>query len=388
MPSWLSQLRLKWFQATHALSFSQDLVEQVYKIQLNHSKVIHIRDGHPVYSLSAPALYSKPAAHFLARVLYRSIQNKNIPHLMSLAVTDVCNASCKHCCFYDAFEDPTREPLTLAQLKTLVREAQELGVSQINFVGGEPLNRPDLTDVIRSVDKNLSSTLMYTNGWNLSDRAPSLREAGLDSVYVSIDSADRKKHDTSRGSEGFFDRALKGIKAALRSGMSTGISCCLTPEAFRAGDFETLVEFARNHGVHEVIVFDAMPTGRMSDREDLIDDEAWLEELIQRSKRFNADLSYPGVLIHAHMTSHRSLGCSCGTSFFYVSPYGDVTSCDFNHRSFGNVLEEPLFKIWDTLTSNEAYHQSKWGGCKVKDSHFMSCKMDEDESVNLDAPEK
>jgi hypothetical protein len=77
MNTWLNKLRLKWFIARRTLGYTEDYVEHLYKIYLNHHKIIHFRDGYPVYSLSTPALFSKPAAHFLARTLHRAIQNKN-----------------------------------------------------------------------------------------------------------------------------------------------------------------------------------------------------------------------------------------------------------------------------------------------------------------------
>jgi MoaA/NifB/PqqE/SkfB family radical SAM enzyme len=369
------QLRLKWFIASHAMGFTTDFTGRLYKIYLNHSKVIHYRDGHPVYSLSTPALYSKPAANMLARTLYRGIQNRNLPNLMSFAVTDVCNAKCGHCSFYEAIDDKTRTPMTLAECRSLIRSAQQLGVSIINFVGGEPLKRPELLDIIRCVDKELSATSLFTNGWSLPAMARGLRDAGLDGVYVSLDSADAAEHDRIRGLPGLFERGLRGLEAALETGMSVGISTCLTPESFAAGEFERMVELARKLGVHEIAVFDAMPVGRIKHHDHLMDDETWTEELIRRSERYNADASYPGVLIHAYTMSHQSVGCSCGTSYFYATPYGDISSCDFNHRIFGNVLKEPLHAIWDRMTSDKAYQESKWGGCKVKDSEFIATRM-------------
>ncbi|MCB0162980.1 MAG: SPASM domain-containing protein, partial [Anaerolineae bacterium] len=80
---------------------------------------------------------------------------------------------------------------------------------------------------------------------------------------------------------------------------------------------------------------------------------------------------YPGVISFAYMTSHRSVGCSCGTSYFYVSPYGDIMSCDFNHAQFGNALERPLYQIWDDLSTRPDFQQAKWGGCKIKSSDFL-----------------
>ena len=94
MNSLLANLRLKWFLATSALDYSADFVNILYRIYLNHNKIIHFRNGYPVYSLSTPALFSKPAANFISRILYRSIQNKNLPNMMSFAVNDICNATC------------------------------------------------------------------------------------------------------------------------------------------------------------------------------------------------------------------------------------------------------------------------------------------------------
>ena len=244
----------------------------------------------------------------------------------------------------------------------------------INFVGGEPLLREDLPQIIKSVDKDRASTLLFTNGWALEERAKELRQAGLDSVFVSVDAADPNQHDQFRRTPGLFQRALRGIQRAKSLGFSTGFSATMTPEAWQAGELQRIIELAKNVGVHEVFVFDAMPSGRYKERTDLVDNTEWLEEMIQSAVRYNRDDGYPGITFMAYMSSHRSVGCSCGTSYFYLSPYGDMMSCDFNHAKFGNVLEEPLWKIWDRLSTLPEFCQAKWGGCKIKDGE--SRKLD------------
>jgi MoaA/NifB/PqqE/SkfB family radical SAM enzyme len=370
MNSFLNKLKLKWFMTTKTLNYTSDYLETLYKIYLNHSKVIHWRDGKPVYSLSTPALYSKPAANFFARQMYRGIQNKNLPNMMSFAVNDVCNAHCEHCSFFTAVEDRSRKTLTLEQSQKLMRDGQELGVSVMNFVGGEPLLRDDLPKIVDSVDKDLSTTLMFTNGILLAKKAKTLRNAGLDSVYVSIDSSDPEKHDLFRGRKGIFKEAMKGLEKAKALGFSVGISTTLTPESFADSEMDKMLELAKKFGVHEVLIFDAMPTGRYKFRKDLLNNENWVEKIIKRSEKYNTDSSYPSVLVWAYSTSHRSVGCSCGTSYFFLSPYGDIMSCDFNHATFGNAVEEPLYRIWDRLTSTEGFTCAKWGGCKIKDPKY------------------
>jgi MoaA/NifB/PqqE/SkfB family radical SAM enzyme len=371
MSSFFTRLRLLWAAATRSGSFSLALIDSLYRIYLNHTKVIHFRDGLPVYSLTTPALFSKPAANFMARALYRTIQNRNLPNLMSFAVDDGCDAACEHCSFFTAVEEKGREVLSLAQATKAIADAQDLGVSVINLVGGEPLGREDLPELVKSIDKSRSTTLLFTNGSALEKRAADLRKAGLDSVFVSIDAADAARHDRFRRAPGLFDRALAGVRKAKRLGMSVGFSATITPEAWRDGELKRIVELGRSIGVHEVFVFDALPTGRYKSRCDLVGDGGgWVEEMVRWAAPYNADARYPGVTFFAYMTSHRSVGCSCGTSYFYLSPYGDVMSCDFNHAKFGNVLEEPLWRVWERLSTLPEFGQAKWGGCKIKDPEF------------------
>lgn len=147
---WAQALRLCWFL-------------------LNYGKFIHLCDGYPVFSLATPALFSTPAAHFIACTFSGGIQNRNLPNLLSLAISDGCHACCDHC--------------SLPELRQLIRDAQQLGVSILNLVGGEPLLRPDLPEIIASFDKSRSTVVLLTNGWHLAERAPEMGRAGTPGVF-------------------------------------------------------------------------------------------------------------------------------------------------------------------------------------------------------------
>ena len=107
-------LLARWAQALRLRSFL-----------LNYSKFIHLCDRYPVYSLTTPVLFSPPAAHFIACTFYGGIQNRNLHNLLSLAITDGCNARCDYC--------------SLPELCRLIGDAQQLGVSILNLVGGRIL---------------------------------------------------------------------------------------------------------------------------------------------------------------------------------------------------------------------------------------------------------
>lgn len=368
----LKNFRIRYSMATKTLGYSDEFLKRVYSIYLNHNKVIHFRKGFPVYSLSTPPLFSKPSANFFARILYRVLQNKTMPNLLSFAVNDVCNANCQHCSFFESVDDKTKKVLSLSEIRKMMKDAQELGVTVVNLVGGEPLMRPDLGEIIRCIDKDLSSIILFTNGWLLADRAKEISKAGLDGVYVSLDSASAEIHDKKRGTVGLFDKALEGIVVAKKVGLTVGISCCMDENDYKSGELDRIIELAKSKGVHEVLVFDALPVGRYGNREDLIGHKKWVEEMIEHVKKYNNNVNYPGIIIYAYSTSHAAVGCSGGSNYLYITPYGEICPCDFYHRRFGSIREEPLYKIWERMSSTEGFSSSKWGGCRVKEGAYVN----------------
>lgn len=368
--SLVTKLRLKWATLTKGLNYSHDLTEQLYQIYLNHHKIIHFREGYPVYSLSSPALYSKPMANFCSRIFYGLLQNRKFPNMMSFAVSDDCDMECKHCSFFEGVADESKKMLSLTEAQQFIKDAQELGVSVISFTGGEPLLREDFCDILKTVDKNLSTTLMFTNGFKLAEKASELKKSGLDSVYISVDSAEAEKHDKLRGVEGAFTQAVSGIKAAKQHKLSVGISTCIFPESRENGDLERVIELGKSLGVHEILIFCAAPSGRLKNRQDLLEPTDWIDEVTKFTKKYSKDKSYPGILSYNYNASHKAIGCSGGSRWFYASPYGDISPCDFNHYIFGNIRNTPLYKIWEEMSVNKPFDNSTWGGCKLRQKTF------------------
>ncbi len=366
----LDKFRFKLALMTRGLGYSENITEQIYERYLNHHKIIHFRNGFPVYSLSSPALFSKPMANFISGNFYGLLQNRKLPNMLSFAVSDDCDMDCAHCSFFEGVADPSRKPLSLDECRKFIKDVQSLGVSVISFTGGEPLDRKDICPILSSVDKDLSTTLMFTNGYKLENHVRDLKNVGLDSIYVSIDSADPEIHDHARGVEGSFNRALQGIQAAKKHGFSIGISSCVFPDSISSGNLEGLIQLGKKLEVHEILIFCATPSGRLKDREDLINNTEWIDEIIEFTEKYSDDKSYPGILSYNYNSSYKALGCSGGTRWMYASPYGDISPCDFNHYIFGNIRERPLHEIWDEMSSTEPFDKSTWGGCKLRQARF------------------
>ena len=80
------------------------------------------------------------------------------------------------------------------------------------IVGGEPLLREDLPDVMAVLTGRAYSTV-FTNGMLLAERTELMRNAN--SVFISLDAPD-EEHDKLRAKKGCFERAVNGIEV-LRS---------------------------------------------------------------------------------------------------------------------------------------------------------------------------
>ena len=143
-----------------------------------------------------------------------------------MSVTDRCNFRCTYCMprsvFGRDYEFLRRtELLTFEEIERLVRVFAAGGVQKVRLTGGEPLLRRDLEELIALLAAigGLELTLT-TNASLLPEKAPLLRDAGLDRITVSLDSLDDDTFRTMNDADFPVERVLAGIDAATAAGFS------------------------------------------------------------------------------------------------------------------------------------------------------------------------
>jgi MoaA/NifB/PqqE/SkfB family radical SAM enzyme len=284
--------------------------------------------------------------------------------------------------------------VTTGEIKDLVDQALDLGVVTCVFVGGEPLLHPDIYDLIAHVDQDEAVPMIFTNGQLLTDtRVKRLADAGLYSLNVSIDDVDPTTHDMGRGIPGLHEEAAEGVRRCLEAGLLTGISTYANREKVARGEVERMIEWGKELGVNEVTIFDIVPTGKLLREEEKVlltpEDK---EHLRQLNAKYNADPSYPGLQVQAHVNSEKGFGCFAAFWQFYMTAAGDITPCDFTPLTFGNIREDSLATIWERMTSHEAYCEHAQS-CRMQNPEFRARWIDNiPEGVDLpypmyDAPE-
>jgi cyclic pyranopterin phosphate synthase len=135
---------------------------------------------------------------------------------LRISVTPKCNLSCIYC--HREGENTTEGPLKAAEIAEVLRVAAGFGIRSVKFTGGEPMLRPDLIEIIRSVPAGVESSIT-TNGTLLSGLAADLKQAGLRRVNVSIDSLDPATYKKIAGTDRLSD-VLEGIDAAIATGLT------------------------------------------------------------------------------------------------------------------------------------------------------------------------
>ncbi len=135
---------------------------------------------------------------------------------LRVSLTPKCNLSCIYC--HREGENTPEAPLSAAEIAEVLRVAAGFGIRSVKFTGGEPMLRPDLIEIIKSVPAGMESSLT-TNGTLLAGLAADLKQAGLRRVNVSIDSLDPVTYKKITGSDRLSD-VLEGIDAAVTTGLT------------------------------------------------------------------------------------------------------------------------------------------------------------------------
>jgi MoaA/NifB/PqqE/SkfB family radical SAM enzyme len=247
-----------------------------------------------------------------------------------------CNFRCQHCCVTRIAEK--ERFFTLADIRELSRQADEMGLAHWVITGGEPLTFPDFDQVVEAIGPQKFYITSDTNGWLLDEkRAKHLKSIGVDKIQLSLDSLNAEEHDAFRRAKGSYLRAVRAIDAARDAGLQILLATVVTKQRVRSREFIDFLEFAKEKDVAVFITF-AKPVGSWEGNLDVLvapDDLAYEREL---EKKFN-------VFTHLTPAYGLDLGCIAVKRMVSITRYGDVMPCPYIHASLGNFFQEPLKDI-------------------------------------------
>jgi radical SAM protein with 4Fe4S-binding SPASM domain len=278
-------------------------------------------------------------------------------------VTFDCVVDCAYC--YSRPAGVTRELLPFERLAELLGEASRLGVKTVVLSGGDPLCHPRRWDLIELYVSN-GITPKVSTKVPLTDRgARRLRDAGLESIQVSVDAMDESFHDSLMSRPGHHRKLLASLDHIRGAGLKLRTNTVVTSRNYP--DVLRLIPYLAER-YENLVKIEVSPYGRSLYRHE---DGLFLSEAQQAELREQVAVCqarYPCIRIHASEAGGRSgdrrshdekladyrnrAVCSAGRWGFVLLPDGQVTVCEelYYHPAFlvGDLRRQSIMEMWDS----------------------------------------
>ena len=338
-------------------------VEETHRTYPRTKKQLLANDMHLMLtSLVAIAQGREPEAEVGLLSLSDYAPEMTAPHRMDLMVSAMeqngawhCNQKCLHC--YAAGQPMGETPeLSTEQWKTALALLRKANIPQVTFTGGEPTLRSDLVELVQAAAWFV--TRLNTNGRLLTpELCAGLYEASLDSVQVTLYSAEGNIHNQLVGVNGFSD-TVQGIRNAVAAGLIVSVN---TPLCSLNTHYAETLRFVHSLGVRYVTCSGLIPSGSACGQESrataLTPEQLTdiLRQAVDTAEELGMELDFtsPGWLDEETL---RSLGLnlipSCGAclSNMAVTPDGKVVPCQswLSDEPLGDLLHDDWADIWNS----------------------------------------
>ena len=184
-----------------------------------------------------------------------------------LSVTDRCDFRCVYCMAEDMTFAPKQNILSLEEIHEIARAFVELGVEKVRITGGEPLIRPNILSLVKSLGElpGLNQLVLTTNGSQLHRLSGALRELGVTRINISLDSLQpRRFRQLTR--HGNLDQVIAGIDAAIAAQFTRIRLNAVILKGRNEDEVIDLVDFALQRGV-DIAFIEEMPLGMIDEHD-------------------------------------------------------------------------------------------------------------------------
>jgi pyrroloquinoline quinone biosynthesis protein E len=278
-----------------------------------------------------------------------------------------------------------RDELDTATWQRVLAEAAALGVVQVHFSGGEPLVRRDLAELVQEARRLDLYTHLSTGGTLADeDRLAQLREAGLDSVQISLQDARPAENDWLAGTAS-FERKQQAIAAARRLGFPVILNVVL--HRHNLDRLEDIIALATEWQVEKLELAHAQYTGwAFRNRAAL---QPTREQVEHAAEVVAARVRLGGrpEIVHVLPDYFQSFPKPClngwGRRFLTVAPDGAVLPCQTAREipglEFPSVRIASLEEIWFEAPVFRRFRGTDWmaepcRSCPRKEIDFGGCR--------------
>lgn len=245
---------------------------------------------------------------------------------LRISLTERCNLRCHYCMPSDGVElTPGPQLLSKDEIVRLANLFVSCGVNKIRLTGGEPTIRKDIEEICLQLSglKGLKTLAITTNGITLARKLPKLRECGLTSVNISLDTLVPAKFEFMTRRKG-HEKVMESINAAVELGYNPVKVNCVVMRGFNEDEICDFVELTREKPIN-IRFIEFMPfDGNVWNVKKLVSYSEMLERVVKKfpdlkrcvddptdtAKNFQIEGHCGTVSFITSMTEHFCAGCN------------------------------------------------------------------------------
>ena len=275
----------------------------------------------------------------------------SLPVAYYLELTPLCNNRCPGCGnVYAAerqvppFPGKDAAPLDGQGWQTLLARLGK-HAHHLKLTGGEPTLHPDFVNIVRAVDTLQIPFTLFTNGrWPQPDVVLGLLQAveTCQGMLVSLHGPDPATHEAFSGVPGSFAETIANLRHAHWAHIYFATSIVIT--RYNWNQIGQTLDLALALGARHVVCnrFIGAPDA------DVAPSEAQLRhaiETVESLRRQDRPIRY-GNCIPQCFAPSASRGCTAGSTFATIDPWGRMRPCNHAPWIAGDLQTQTIEQIW------------------------------------------
>jgi MoaA/NifB/PqqE/SkfB family radical SAM enzyme len=287
------------------------------------------------------------------KVARARLTRKAQPFFVQYSLLSNCNAHCAYC------NCPLRRDpqLTTAEHHEILADFARLGAVRIKFLGGEPLLRDDVGELVTAVRRLRMRAAMVTNGFLVPERFDVIRK--LDELIISID-GNEAAHDRQRG-RGTWQKVMRAIELCASEKLDFFLSAVVTRES--ADQIDWLLDLARRLGVQvNFQIVQHNPAMYGNDARNWLTEDTATRGILGRilaakeagapvlfsSRSYQTTLAWPDYGVERFQRPGEISPCTAGRYFLQMEPNGDIYPCVLHIGTFTpkNAVRDGVEAAW------------------------------------------
>lgn len=315
----------------------------------------------------------------------KTFQIPRLPLEGNFDLTYRCNNDCLHCWLrIPANSSEAKNELTFKEIKRIADDAKKMGCRRWSISGGEPMLRPDFSEIFDYLTAGASSYSINTNGTLITPAiAKLLKRKGA--KMVALYGATAGVHDRITRNPGSFEAVMRGFRYLKEAG--AGFTVQLIPMRNNYHQFQDMVALAKSLSSHYRIGAPWLWLSACGDPEknkEIAGQRLPSKEVVELDK---PDLSYEDWMEGETGACHQRVdgeylftSCIENRRNFHIDPYGGMSFCcfikdpgmryDLRKGSFRDCWENFIPSLAKKVKASEEYKKD-CGSCDLrKDCRF------------------